>query len=120
MIPEPSLSLLQIILFPVLGIIIISMAFAMHKDKSSYFIIGVIITILIICITVYYDYLEGEKYQKLLDKHNNEIEKIILTSDCNVLPELYNQEYYKNFKEKIKSKYIFDCVAEKEQLELLK
>jgi hypothetical protein len=120
MIPEPYFPLTLIIILPVLGIALGSFSLTLHTDNKFYFIIGIIMVISIMSIAGYYDYSEGEKYQKLWNEHNRELEKIISTSDCNILPELYDQEYYKKFKEKIKSKYIFDCVAEKEQLEMLK
>jgi hypothetical protein len=120
MIPEMPIPLITIILAPILLLLFGSFILAISRDNASFFIVGVLIAASLSGVTIYYDNLQMEEYSKLLDEYDSQSQKIIESSDCDVLPELYNQEFWNSYKEKIKSKYIFDCVAEKEQLELMR
>jgi hypothetical protein len=56
----------------------------------------------------------------IYDEYISSVTKEIENADCDELPLLYQDYDSGTFKEKIKSKYIFDCVAEKEQLESMR
>lgn len=107
---EQSTTLQWLIMIPAGFMLFSVLIFGFKYEKDSIVITSVIICIVIIGVMLYYVSIDNQKYS---DAVNAEIE----TASCNDLIKMYND--YALFKEEIKSKYIFKCVADKESLELL-
>lgn len=120
MIPDPPFQIIIIIIPIVLGLLFGGFFISIKKDSVIHFIVLSVFGLCIFVIGMYQDNLVMNEYNELVDEHNEQLQIIINNADCDVLPEIYQAQYYELFKEKIKSKYIFDCVAEKEQLEMFR